>query len=310
MLDEPRKLAPAAKQNLTTLHVLVQNRRKDSVPVLLFGGRAQVVTKPSGTKDALRGRMMGTDSDDVTTFTRNGSVLQVRSDVQSFAKLKGCFLKQKACCDRRRQRSLEQRAPGAGSRHKRRCSTSTCACCRQNHEPNASIQVDLPPYPSVLEDASQAIVALSRGDYAVMSLQFRTGDGKNVNRDWQAFRLLDHVVIPFMAWDSNARATTIASTLPPAYTLPNARTQSSTVKHLHLRFDQGAVTRFYKDAIARGDSEFLRTHHGDVSATMHRSMNNATMVLTEATLRLAEVPEAQRSPDWRDSMKNSIVGLL
>ena len=74
MLNEPRKLAPAAKQNLTTLHVLVQNRRKDNVPVLFFGGRAQVVTKPSGTKDALRGRM--TD-DDITTFTRNGSVLRV-----------------------------------------------------------------------------------------------------------------------------------------------------------------------------------------------------------------------------------------
>ena len=74
MLNEPRKLAPAAKQNLTTLHVLVQNRRKDNVPVLFFGGRAQVVTKPSGTKDALRGRMA---DDDITTFTRNGSVLRV-----------------------------------------------------------------------------------------------------------------------------------------------------------------------------------------------------------------------------------------
>lgn len=81
MLNEPRKLAPAAKQNLTTLHVLVQNRRKDNVPVLLFGGCAQVVTKASGTKDALRGRMGA--EDDITTFTRNGLVVQVRLYVES-----------------------------------------------------------------------------------------------------------------------------------------------------------------------------------------------------------------------------------
>ena len=81
MLNEPRKLTPAAKQNLTTLHVLVQNRCKDNIPVLLFGGCAQVVTKASGTKDALCGRMGA--EDDITPFTRNGSVFQVPLCVKS-----------------------------------------------------------------------------------------------------------------------------------------------------------------------------------------------------------------------------------
>lgn len=174
-------------------------------------------------------------------------------------------------------------------------------------------QVDLPPYPSVVEDAPQAIVSLSRGDYAVMSLQFRTGDGKNINRDWQAFRLLDHVVIPFMVWNSNLPAAALAAILSPAYKLaPTSAPPSpeSDVKHLRLAFDQGAITRFYKDAIARGDGEFLCTHHGDIHAAMNISMNKATMVLTEATLRLAGLPESQRPAGWRASMKNSIVGLL
>ncbi|PIL35613.1 hypothetical protein GSI_02341 [Ganoderma sinense ZZ0214-1] len=266
MLNEPKKLIPAAKQNLTTLHVLVQNRRKDNVPVLLFGGLAQVVTKASGTKDALRGRM---PDDDITTFTRNGK-------------------KHVAIGVARDPWDNELRVHVA----------------HVNGD-----AVDLPPYPSVVEDASQAIVALSRGDYAVMSLQFRTGDGKNINRDWQAFRLLDHVVIPFMVWNSNLPAAALAAILPSAYKLSATSTPpslESDVKRLRLAFDQGAITRFYKDAIARGDSEFLRTHHGDIHAAMNISMNKATMVLTEHTLWLAELPEFQRPAGWRASMKNSI----
>ena len=117
-------------------------------------------------------------------------------------------------------------------------------------------------------------------------------------------------MIPFVVWDSNARATALASTLPPAYKLPTPLSSSSAAKYLNLRFDQGAITRFYKDTIARGDNEFLRTYHGEVSATMNLTMSKATEILTEATPRLAEIPEPQRSLDWRNSMKNSIVGLL
>lgn len=115
MLDEPRKLAPAAKQNLTTLHLLLQNRRKDNVPVLVFGGLTQVVTKPSGTKDALRGRRA---DDDVMMFTRNGSVSESAQMTNYFPNLVGFFQKQKVYCDWGCQRPL-------GQRH-----TSPCSACQ------------------------------------------------------------------------------------------------------------------------------------------------------------------------------------
>ena len=55
----------AHASNLLTLEVLVQNRRKDKKPVLVFGGQSHVVSFGKSTQDVLKGK---TIIDGVTTF--------------------------------------------------------------------------------------------------------------------------------------------------------------------------------------------------------------------------------------------------
>lgn len=54
---------------LLTLRVLVQNRRKEKTPILVFGSHAQVLSKVSSTDAVQRGR---TPCDNVILFTRDG----------------------------------------------------------------------------------------------------------------------------------------------------------------------------------------------------------------------------------------------
>ncbi|EIW57518.1 uncharacterized protein TRAVEDRAFT_48557 [Trametes versicolor FP-101664 SS1] len=48
-----------AERSLLDLRVLVQNRRKDKTPILVFGSRAQVLSEPSSTSAVLRGAAEG-----------------------------------------------------------------------------------------------------------------------------------------------------------------------------------------------------------------------------------------------------------
>ncbi|TBU48897.1 hypothetical protein BD309DRAFT_997374 [Dichomitus squalens] len=269
ILDQPKELHRASKQDLTTLHVCLQNRRKDGVPILVFGAGTQLVTYASSTRVALRGQV--DSQDNITTFIRNGNELAAIGVVKD----------------------PWTQAPRVHVVHINGKSAN------------------LPPYPSVLKDPTEAIVALHPGDYAVMSLQFRTGDGKTITKDWQAFKLLDHVIIPFMKWDGTSRPETLASSLPPAYTLPDiSASKTLKAKYVVASFNQSAIWKHYWDAIKHGDDVFLRTHNGDVHAAMNSSMTRAQEALTEATLRLVDLPESERNEEWCDKMKSSLAGLL
>lgn len=58
----------AAARSLLGLNVLVQNRRKDKEPVLLFASRAQAVSHPSLTTAVLRGTAQ---RDNLVKFTKD-----------------------------------------------------------------------------------------------------------------------------------------------------------------------------------------------------------------------------------------------
>ncbi|KAL1937054.1 hypothetical protein VTO73DRAFT_15146, partial [Trametes versicolor] len=66
--------------SLLSLRILVQNRRKDDAPILVFSSRAQMVVKASSTEAVQRGK---TDCDNAVTFTQDGierTVLGVAND--------------------------------------------------------------------------------------------------------------------------------------------------------------------------------------------------------------------------------------
>ena len=69
VFNDPSKIPAASKRNACSLSVLVQNRRKDGVPVLVLGGRAQVVTTPGALGDVLRGRVA---DDNMIIYSRGG----------------------------------------------------------------------------------------------------------------------------------------------------------------------------------------------------------------------------------------------
>ena len=133
-------------------------------------------------------------------------------------------------------------------------------------------QTHEPPYPPGMRDVNQGIVGLAPGDFAIIEIQFRIGDEKTINLDWQALRCLDHLVVPFMLWDRVSNATTLASAVPPAYTLPDLssseRPYPSAIKHIRMPFDQEVVSGYYRDHIEHGEDYFMRTHHGDAQTDM------------------------------------------
>lgn len=59
-------------RTLLTLRILVQNRRKEKTPILVFGARAQVLIKVSSTDAVQRGR---TEADNMVVFIKDGRVL-------------------------------------------------------------------------------------------------------------------------------------------------------------------------------------------------------------------------------------------
>ncbi|KAJ2967767.1 hypothetical protein NUW54_g13413 [Trametes sanguinea] len=62
------RIHKAAMRSLLGLTVLVQNRRKDKEPVLLFASRAQAVSQPSLTDAVMRGTAQG---DNLVKFTKD-----------------------------------------------------------------------------------------------------------------------------------------------------------------------------------------------------------------------------------------------
>lgn len=60
------------ERSLLTLRILVQNRRKEKTPILVFGSRAQVLSKASSTDAVQRGRTVG---ENMVIFTQDGRVL-------------------------------------------------------------------------------------------------------------------------------------------------------------------------------------------------------------------------------------------
>lgn len=65
---ETMRTHKAYAQSLLSLRILVQNRRKDRIPILVFASRAQVLSLASSTVAVQRGISKG-ERDNVATFT-------------------------------------------------------------------------------------------------------------------------------------------------------------------------------------------------------------------------------------------------
>ncbi|KAI0707398.1 hypothetical protein C8Q76DRAFT_860519 [Earliella scabrosa] len=122
------------------------------------------------------------------------------------------------------------------------------------------------PLPPNVKDHRQGIVMINQGECVIFHLQFRVGDGNYISKDWEAFRLLETLRIPYAIWAGTTSPSVLATTLPLAHKRPpssDARGRTPCV-----RFDQDAVSRQYADFIERGEDAYLRSHYGDERADL------------------------------------------
>ena len=120
--------------------------------------------------------------------------------------------------------------------------------------------------PRNIKDATEGIVELKVGEYAIFHAQFRVGDGDTISKHWEALSCLETLVVPYAIWDGTSPPATLVSLLPQADKQP----PSDVGRALRARFDQPAVKTYYADYLEKGEEAYIRSHFGDARADMTR----------------------------------------
>ena len=121
----------------------------------------------------------------------------------------------------------------------------------------------------------RGIVALKPGQYAIMQMQFRVGDGKTIRTYWNALSRLDSLCMPFIApWKGDS---------PDAY--DEVFTKQRIPQGLCAYMDMEAIVTFYRDAAVKGEHAFVESHYGKDQADKwreaHLEMNDVTQALLD-----------------------------
>ena len=70
--------------------------------------------------------------------------------------------------------------------------------------------------PPSVKDEKEGIIALNPGEYAILHLQFRVGDGNRISKDWEALGVCETIRIPYTIWDGTAPPASLIPSLPLA----------------------------------------------------------------------------------------------
>ncbi|PIL35614.1 hypothetical protein GSI_02342 [Ganoderma sinense ZZ0214-1] len=233
----------AAAHSLLTLSVLVQNRRKEKGPILVFASRTQVVSYPSTFSAIMSGTAQG---DNIVKYTRE---------------------------------RIEYAAAGVAIDPWDKTPRLEVAYVN-GEEVKHQKPSQLPP---AVKDAKDGIIALNHGEYVILHLQFRVGDGDRISKDWEGLSLCETIRIPYAVWDGAALPASLLSSLPLAQT-PTPTSADGLGKALRAGFNQRAVRAHYADFIERGEEAYIRAHFGDARADMVRSGERMMEMMGEMLL--------------------------
>ncbi|KAI0635897.1 hypothetical protein C8Q77DRAFT_1100288 [Trametes polyzona] len=160
----------------------------------------------------------------------------------------------------------------------------------------AEMKKDAPPSANI-KDANNGFVLLNTGEYAILHLQFRVGDGDMISKDWEALGALEAIYLPWAPWDGSTPLDATAASLPSAHAHslanPTADGSDSTAhagKLLRAPFDQRAIRSYYADFIERGEEAYMRSHYGDARADMARNADEMMAAMGE--MLLSQVAQA------------------
>ena len=138
------------------------------------------------------------------------------------------------------------------------------------------------PAPNAIKDHKQSIVALKPGEYAILHLQFRVGDGERITKDWEAFSLLDTLHIPYTLWDGTSNPASLVPSLVLAQS--SDPTPESPAKSVRIQFNQRAVKEHYADFIQHGEQAYVRSHFGEERANMAAQAEDMMTMMGEMML--------------------------
>jgi len=120
-------------------------------------------------------------------------------------------------------------------------------------------------FPEIKDTESSAVV-LHPGDYAIFTVEFRCG-GPNITLDFQAMRLLHHLLIPAVPYDPTFKGC-YRELVPQA-------AERDEVCEIHAFIDREAVDAWYKDYEIGGEEAYITSHYGVARARMARSQHDA-----------------------------------
>ncbi|KAI0649152.1 hypothetical protein C8Q79DRAFT_999011 [Trametes meyenii] len=268
------RIYKAAARSLVGLRVLVQNRRKDKDPILLFASRAQVVSRAALTDAVLRGAAKG---DNYVKFTQDKS---------------------------------SRVAVGVATDPWDNVPRLDVASVN-------GIEVKKDARPAHIKDAEQGIVALHTGEFAILHLQFRVGDGDAISKDWEAFHCVESIVLPWVSWDGTTPPSALVPSLPTAQSPPGpasttaaegSSTQAPRGHALRAPFDQRAVQTHYADFIERGEEAYMRSHYGDARTDMARGAEQMMEMMGE--MLLGQVAQAGNTDVLVQRLRETGMGEL
>ena len=123
-----------------------------------------------------------------------------------------------------------------------------------------------------MKNADRGILALRQGQYAILQMQYRVGNGGIMRKDWDALRLVQTFTLPVVVpWEEDRSPTALEATFAREH-----RKAGSAPLGMRVAFDQDAVQEFFKDGIEGGDEAHILSHYGEKGAKKYdREMEEA-----------------------------------
>ena len=151
--------------------------------------------------------------------------------------------------------------------------------------------------PGTVIDAKRGIIKLNPGEYAVMLMQFRVGDGDDVWKELKALAISEALLVPIAApWkpptaDPRAAAIELDNALLASFAIGSLPAVA-----IRAEIDRQAVMMYYLDYVLHGERAFLESHYGrdDADAYERITKDGGEMGL-EMMKRMAESPEGRQA---------------
>lgn len=176
-----------------------------------------------------------------------------------------------------------------------------------SHVNGTEVKADA-PLPANIKDAKEGTILLATGDFAILHLQFRVGDGDTISKDWEALGALEALLLPWAPSDGTSTPAALAASLPTAQSSTSGESSTAHGRLLRAPFDQRGVDEYFADFIEHGEETYMRSHFGDARANMSRLADGSMAVMGEALL--AKVAQAGNTDVLIQRLRDSGLGEL